>query len=124
MRDFSEISSEMRDLEKTLEYHSRLYYELDEPVIQDEEYDALFRRLKDLERDYPQFTNPNSPTQRVGGKVSEGFQKVRHAVPMGSFADIFSEEELFDFVNKIKKDFPEADFIISEVSVCPYEAIE
>lgn len=109
---FDSVSEEMRWLESTLEYNSKLYYELDAPVMQDEEYDALFRRLVDLEKEYPQFASPNSPTQRVGGKVSEGFEKVKHQVPMDSFGDIFSEEEIYDFVNKIKADYPEADFIV------------
>ncbi|MBQ3230973.1 MAG: NAD-dependent DNA ligase LigA [Clostridia bacterium] len=103
---------EMRELAKTLEYHSRLYYELDSPEIEDEEYDKLFRRLVDLERENPELADPNSPTQRVGGKVSERFEKVKHEVPMDSFGDIFSEEELFEFVEKIKKEYPEADFTV------------
>ncbi len=107
-----EIEKEMRSLEETLEYHSRLYYELDAPTMQDEEYDALFRRLTELERDYPQLASPLSPTKRVGGKVSERFSKVRHAVPMDSFGDIFSTEEIYEFVDKIKKEYPEADFIV------------
>ncbi len=108
----ADIAREMRELEETLEYNSRLYYELDAPIMQDEEYDALFRRLVDLEREYPSLASPNSPTQRVGGKVSEKFEKVRHIVPMDSFGDIFSEEEIYEFVDKIKKDYPEADFIV------------
>ncbi len=108
----SEIEREMRSLEETIEYNSRLYYELDSPIMQDEEYDAIFRRLTDLERDYPDLASPNSPTKRVGGKVSERFEKVRHSVPMDSFGDIFSEEEICDFVEKIKREYPEADFIV------------
>jgi DNA ligase (NAD+) len=108
----SEIEREMRSLEETIEYNSRLYYELDSPIMQDEEYDAIFRRLTDLERDYPELASPNSPTKRVGGKVSEKFEKVRHIVPMDSFGDIFSEEEIYEFVEKIKKEYPEADFIV------------
>lgn len=106
------VSLEMRELAKTLEHHSRLYYELDSPEIEDEEYDRLFRRLVELEREFPGLADPNSPTQRVGGKVSERFEKVRHEVPMDSFGDIFSEEELFEFVGKIKKEYGEADFIV------------
>ncbi len=109
-----DIEREMRSLEEQLNYHSRLYYELDSPSIQDEEYDALFRRLVDLEKEYPQFASPNSPTQHVGGKVSEGFVKVRHEVPMDSFGDIFSEEEIYDFVGKIKAEYPDADFYVEK----------
>ena len=104
----------IKELEEQINYHSRLYYELDSPIIQDEEYDALFARLVALEKEYPQFASPNSPTQRVGGKVSERFEKVRHAVPMDSFGDIFSEEEIYEFVNKIKAEYPDADFTVEK----------
>ena len=110
--NIKEAEKEMRSLEQTLEYHSRLYYELDSPEIEDEEYDALFRRLVDLESLYPSLASPNSPTQRVGGRVAERFEKVRHTVPMDSFGDIFSEEEIIEFVDKIKKDFPDAEFVV------------
>lgn len=113
-KELAEIEREMRSLEEQLEYHSRLYYELDSPIIQDEEYDAIFRRLVEFEREYPRLANPNSPTQRVGGKVSERFEKIRHEVPMDSFGDIFSEEEIYEFVGKIKADYPEADFIVEK----------
>ena len=113
-KEISDIKQEMHSLQETLEYHSRLYYELDSPIIQDEEYDALFRRLVELEKEYPQLASPNSPTQRVGGRVLESFSKVRHKVPMDSFGDIFSEEEIYEFVDKIKKEFPEADFIVEK----------
>ncbi|MBQ5837586.1 MAG: NAD-dependent DNA ligase LigA [Clostridia bacterium] len=104
----------IKELEEQINYHSRLYYELDSPIIQDEEYDALFARLVALEKEYPQFASPNSPTKRVGGKVSEKFEKVRHTVPMDSFGDIFSEEEICDFVNKIKSEYPDADFTVEK----------
>lgn len=112
--DISDIEREMRSLENELEYHSRLYYELDSPIIQDEEYDALFRRLEDLERAYPELANPNSPTQRVGGKVSDGFVEVRHEVPMDSFDKVFSEQEIYDFVDKIRSEYPDAVFTVEK----------
>ena len=114
MQKSIEIEREMRSLEEQLNYHSRLYYELDAPIIQDEEYDALFRRLEDLEREYPQLANPNSPTRRVGGKVSEGFAEVRHEVPMDSFDKVFSEEEVYGFVEKITSVYPEAEFTVEK----------
>ena len=110
--EIKKIKEEMRSLEETLAYHSRLYYELDAPIMQDEEYDALFRRLMDLEKAYPHLASPNSPTQRVGGAISEKFEKVRHIVPMDSFGDIFSEDEIIEFANKIKSEYPEADFTV------------
>ncbi len=111
-KEINETEKLMRELEKTLEYHSRLYYELDSPEIEDEEYDALFKKLVELEKENPSLASPNSPTKRVGGKVASRFEKVAHTVPMDSFGDIFSEEEIYDFVGKIKEEYPEADFVV------------
>ncbi len=108
------IREEMRRLESMLVYHSKLYYEQDDPEISDEEYDRLFARLAALEKEFPQLASPNSPTQRVGGKVSEKFEKVKHEVPMDSFGDIFSEEETEEFVNKILESYPDADFVVEQ----------
>ena len=109
-----EIEREMRSLEAQLDYHSRLYYDLDTPLIQDEEYDSMFARLVELEALYPEFASPNSPTQHVGGKVSEKFETVRHEVPMDSFDKVFSEDEVYDFVGKIKNEFPDAEFFVEK----------
>ena len=114
MQKSIEIKREMDSLEEQLNYHSHLYYDLDSPIIQDEEYDALFRRLEDLERDYPELANPNSPTKRVGGTVSSGFEEVRHAVPMDSFDKVFNEDEVYSFVEKIKNEYPEAEFTVEK----------
>ncbi len=108
----SSVQQEMESLEEQLNYHSRLYYELDSPIIQDEEYDMMFRRLEDLEKEYPQYANPNSITKRVGGKVLDAFQKVKHLVPMDSFDKVFSDDEVFDFVEKIKREYPNAQFTV------------
>ncbi len=97
---YEEITKEMRSLEQSLEYHSKRYYEEDSPEISDREYDMMFARLKELEAKYPELASPSSPTQRVGGAVAEGFVKLRHAVPMGSLADVFSMEELEAFLDK------------------------
>lgn len=113
-KEIKEIEREMRALEEQLEYHSRLYYELDSPIIQDEEYDALFQRLVVLEREHPELANPNSPTQRVGGKVSERFEEVRHEIPMDSFDKVFTEEEIREFIDKIKSEYPEAEFTVEK----------
>ena len=113
-KEIKEIEREMRALEEQLEYHSRLYYELDSPIIQDEEYDALFQRLVVLEREHPELANPNSPTQRVGGKVSERFEEVRHEIPMDSFDKVFTEDEIREFIEKIKSEYPEAEFTVEK----------
>ncbi len=91
------IEKVMEDLRAQLEYHSRKYYVEDAPEISDYEYDKLFRRLQELEKEYPQFDRPDSPTRRVGGEALSKFQKVTHAVPMGSLTDVFSFEEAAAF---------------------------
>ena len=91
---------EIREIREKLEYYSRLYYDLDAPVISDYEYDMLNNRLKELEREHPDAITPDSPTQKVGGHRSEKFSPVTHVVPLESLADIFSYEELTDFIRK------------------------
>lgn len=88
--------AEIARLSAEIEHHNRLYYDQAEPEISDSEYDALYRRLEKLEADYPLFADPNSPTRRVGGRPSEGFEQIRHPVPMLSIRTIpeLSEEEL------------------------------
>ena len=100
--DIKEASARAEYLRKTLEYNSKLYYEQDAPEISDYEYDALFRELVDLEAKYPELDIPNSPTKRVGGKALDKFEKFTHNVRMGSLTDVFSIEELGEFLDKAK----------------------
>ena len=88
-------------LRETIEYNARLYYEDDAPVISDYEYDAMFRELILLEEEYPEFDTPTSPSKRVGGRALDRFEKFTHTVQMGSLTDVFSYEELSDFVSRI-----------------------
>ncbi len=94
------IEKEMRELEKSLEYHSRKYYIEDSPEISDFEYDEMFYRLKALEEQHPSLASPSSPTKRVGGAVLDKFEKVTHNVHMGSLRDVFNFDELEDFISK------------------------
>lgn len=98
------IKNEIEELRKTLEYHSRKYYVEDSPEISDYEYDALFRKLQYLEKEYPQYDSPVSPTKRVGGAVLDKFEKVTHTVPLGSLSDVFSFEELKEFLSDKERD--------------------
>lgn len=98
------ILKEIEELREKLNYHSRLYYENDAPEISDYEYDMMFRRLVQLEEEYPQFRSSTSPTVRVGGAALDKFEKVTHNVRMGSLQDVFSFEELSDFIDKIDED--------------------
>ncbi|MEJ2060537.1 MAG: NAD-dependent DNA ligase LigA, partial [Gammaproteobacteria bacterium] len=90
---------ELRDL---IDYHNYRYYTLDDPVIADAEYDRLLRELQELEERHPELVTPDSPTQRVGAKPLEGFAEVRHAIPMLSLGNVFSEEELEAFYRRVQ----------------------
>src|SRR6202789_1365352 len=84
-----------------LRRHEHLYYVLDAPEIGDAEYDALMNELKRIEAAHPELLTPDSPTQRVGGKPAEGFQKVRHSRPMLSLDNAYSAEELADWDRRV-----------------------
>lgn len=92
------------DLYDIIEGHNYRYYVLDDPSIEDSEYDALMREVKALETEYPDIVKSNSPTRRVGGYALTTFEKVTHTVQMGSLQDVFSEEELYAFDNRVKQD--------------------
>ena len=96
----SEAESRINILREKIEYNSRLYYECDAPEISDYEYDAMFRELSDLEAAFPELDSPTSPTKRVGGRALDKFEKFTHTVRMGSLTDVFSEDELVDFLDK------------------------
>ncbi|MCQ2385538.1 MAG: NAD-dependent DNA ligase LigA [Clostridia bacterium] len=93
-------------LRRELIYHSERYYQMDSPEISDFEYDAIFRELLDLEKEFPDLQAPDSPTQRVGGAASSKFDKFTHKVPLGSLSDVFSMEELDDFLQTVEKKRP------------------
>ncbi len=109
-----EIWERMEFLRKELEKHNKLYYENDAPVISDFEYDALLRELEDLEAKYPIYATPDSPTKHVGGRVNEKFSKVTHEVPMKSLGDIFSKEEVLEFLQRVRQsvDTEELSFVV------------
>jgi DNA ligase (NAD+) len=91
------------ELRASLEHHNLLYYVEAAPEIADAEYDKIFRELEDLEAAHPELDDPNSPTKRVGGAPLEGFEQVRHPVPMLSIDDVFSTEEVEDFYKRLQK---------------------
>ena len=93
----------IEELRRLLRYHSKLYYEKDEPEISDYEYDMMFRELTELEAAHPELDSAASPTHRVGGSADDRFAKVRHPVKMGSLTDVFSFAELRAFVDKAKQ---------------------
>jgi DNA ligase (NAD+) len=92
-----DVQKEIEKLRREIEYHNKLYYVLDAPVISDYDYDMLMNRLKALENEHPELVTPDSPTQRVGGEALSQFEPVRHQVPLESLTDVFSYDELFAF---------------------------
>ncbi len=117
----------LSDLRATLDYHNRLYYTQASPEISDSEYDLLFRELEALEREHPEFHDPNSPTLRVGGAPIVGFQQVQHPVPMLSIDDVFElspegmaksgatcpEQELIEFYQRLQKNLKRTDITVT-----------
>jgi DNA ligase (NAD+) len=99
----SKVNKEIENLRVQIRRHDYLYYVLNQPKISDAEYDRLMRQLEELEKEHPQFTSPDSPTQRVAGQPSKEFPEVKHAEVMLSLANAFSEEELTDFDERVKK---------------------
>lgn len=96
-----ERMNELIDIINEADYN---YHTLDNPTITDQEYDMLLRELFELEAEHPEWIREDSPTQHAGGKIIEGFTKVQHKIPMMSLSDVFSESELIDFDERIKKE--------------------
>lgn len=97
----NEVFERIKELRKTLSYHAKRYYVYDDPEISDFEYDRLYAELVRLEEENPQYFDPTSPTNRVGGKPLDKFEKVTHSVPMNSLSDVFDYEEIKEFVDRM-----------------------
>ena len=115
------------ELRASLNHHNRLYYTQATPEISDAEYDKLFRELEELEKKHPEFHDANSPTLRVGGAPIDGFQQIRHAVPMLSIDDVFElgaeameksgatrpEQELIEFYQRLQKNLKRENIAVT-----------
>ena len=101
---------EIERLKKLVNYHNNLYYNLDNPILSDTQYDELYNQLKTLEEQFPQFRTKNSPTQRVGGTVSSTFAPVPHAVPMMSLDNSYSPAEVSEWYARTAKLLARTDF--------------
>jgi DNA ligase (NAD+) len=99
----AEAAARAAFLSSELHRHNRLYYIEAQPVISDKEFDLLLRELQDIEAQFPDLLTPDSPTQRVGGAALDGFTQIRHAVPMMSLDNTYSEEELTAFFVRVQK---------------------
>ena len=102
----SNVSSRARELRRQIARHDKLYYGEAQPEITDREYDTLLRELTDLEAAHPDLSTPDSPTRRVAGKPLEGFQQVRHRVPMQSLDNTYSLEEADEFMARVERLLP------------------
>jgi len=97
------IKKKIKDLRDKIRYHDWRYYVLSDPEISDKEYDDMLRELKNMEERYPDLISPDSPTQRVSGEISEGFNTVTHRVKMLSLDNTYSEDEVWEWEDKVKR---------------------
>lgn len=111
------IIKELEELKEKINYHNKKYYEDDEPEISDFEYDKLTQRLKQIEKEYPEYIDENSPTQKIGGKTKKIFSQVAHDVQMQSLQDVFSFEDVEDFVEKIQTEYGEDTEFVVETKI-------
>ncbi len=110
--DMNILRARVEELRRTLEHHAKLYYVYDAPEISDYEYDHLYYELVHLEEQYPELDNPASPTHRVGGKALDKFDKVTHTARMDSLSDVFSYEELGEFLDRVREIIPKARYSV------------
>ena len=101
------------ELRRLIEHHNYSYYVLDDPEVPDAEFDRLMRELEGIESDHPELVTPGSPTQRVSGTPQEGFETVRHRVPMLSLGNAFSEEEVADFQHRVEQGLERKNIIFA-----------
>lgn len=105
--------NEYDELVKLIDYHMNLYYNQDNPEISDYEYDMLMSKLKKAEAEHPEWVTASSPTRKIGGVAKrEAGVKVTHEVPMLSIEDVFTKEDVIDWINKVKELHPEAEFSV------------
>lgn len=108
-----DIKEEVKALRQQIEYHSNRYYNMDAPEITDYEYDMLMQRLKQIEKEHPELIDASSPTQKVGGSAKrEAGVLVRHNVPMLSLQDVFSKEEVMEFVQEMQEKLDHPEFVV------------
>lgn len=107
-----DVRRQYDELVQLIERNNQLYYDQDAPELEDFEYDALMRRLKEMERRYPELITPNSPTQRIGGHASDKFADVVHTVRMESLQDVFSFDEVREFDRRVREEGLEPQYVV------------
>ncbi|MCT4509382.1 MAG: NAD-dependent DNA ligase LigA [Tepidibacter sp.] len=108
------IKGRIEELRKLIEHHNDKYYNQDDPEISDYEYDKLTRELRELEREHPELVTENSPSKKVGGAVKRELRKAQHDVPVISLQDVFSKEEVYSFVNKMREGLLNPSFVVEK----------
>lgn len=110
--DFSKAEEKYKELKEEINYHNKKYYDEDSPEIDDFEYDKLLKQLEDIENEFPSLISSDSPTQKVGGHASDKFSPVVHEVKMESLHDVFSEDELISFDNKVRQTVSDPLYVV------------
>ena len=109
------IKQQLDELKQKILYHNNLYYNQDNPEIEDAEYDKMMRELKKIEKEHPELITPDSPTQKVGGTAKrEAGVLIKHDVPMLSLQDVFSHEEVDTFVDNMQAELDNPEFVVEE----------
>ncbi|WP_040285975.1 NAD-dependent DNA ligase LigA [Sporosarcina koreensis] len=117
MEDTHELEKRVEELNRLLTEYGRAYYVLDRPAVTDAEYDKLMQELLAIEEQHPDLIYPDSPTQRVGGPVLEGFTKVRHEYPMLSLSNVFNEEDIREFDRRVRAGVGDSVTYICELKI-------
>lgn len=107
-----DYKARIKELREILEYNSKLYYDMDAPVMSDYEYDHLLRELEDLEAAHPEEVTPDSPTQHVGGTASNSFAPVQHEVPLESLQDVFNADEVAEFDKRVREQLDTVEYSV------------
>ena len=106
------MKEKIYELRKLIEEYNYQYHVLDNPIINDIEYDKLFNELLSLEEKFPEYYDETSPTQKIGGPVLKEFNKVKHSNLMLSLGNVFSYDELKEWANKIESNFPNIKYSV------------
>lgn len=108
----ADVKERILQLRREIEYHRQRYYTDDAPEITDFAFDALFRELQELEASHPEYYDENSPVYRVGGEAQDKFEKITHAHPLKSLTDVFSYEELRNFLQGLEREFGPLEYSV------------
>ncbi|MEA4989229.1 MAG: NAD-dependent DNA ligase LigA, partial [Anaerovorax sp.] len=109
-----DIQARMQELYRLIAYYNDRYYNQDDSEISDYEYDQLSLELRQLEKEYPLFASSNSPTQKVGGTAKRELKKIKHDVPVISLQDVFTKEDVFRFVQKMREELKDVAFVVEK----------